>query len=162
MTIHSDATNAGRNGTRLLSSHTLHIPAPVSDVFPLFCPVREVDWLDGWAYTMHYAESGLAEEHGVFSTEGAIWVCTAYQPVQGHVAYLRVEPGLAVTHLEISCQPATDSGTTVAIHYRFTSLSPAGDAHIIARQQASAAVTSWFERAITHFLATGTKLLKSS
>jgi len=159
MTMPSSATLSGGNGKRLTSAHILRIPFPVDQVFPLFCPVREQDWLDGWAYDMRYSASGIAEEHCVFTTEGAIWVATAYRPEHGHVAYLRVEPALAVTHLAITCRPTND-GTTVDLGYRFTSLTPDGDAHIMARQQASTAVAAWFERAIIHYLSTGTRLPK--
>ena len=35
-------------------------------VFPLLCPVREKDWLDGWNYKMIYSKSGLIEKNCVF------------------------------------------------------------------------------------------------
>jgi len=37
-------------------------------VFPLLCPAREAEWLDGWQYAMIYSDSGLIEEGAVFST----------------------------------------------------------------------------------------------
>jgi hypothetical protein len=38
------------------------IKAPVEQVFPLLCPVRECDWLEGWNCTLLHSGSGLAEK----------------------------------------------------------------------------------------------------
>ena len=42
----------------------LHFDAPPDRVFPLLCPVREYDWIDGWECRMVYAETGVAELGG--------------------------------------------------------------------------------------------------
>ena len=61
------------------------INATPEKVFPLLCPVREADWLDGWQYSMIYSESGLVEEGAVFSTpcegeEDTVWIVTKHDP----------------------------------------------------------------------------------
>jgi hypothetical protein len=43
------------------------INAPPDAVFPLICPVREAEWLDGWRYTMLFSVSGVVEQGAVFS-----------------------------------------------------------------------------------------------
>lgn len=63
-------------------------------VFPLLCPVREAEWLDGWRYTMIYSQSGLVEEGAVFRTphEGepdTVWVVTHHDPVHRRVEFTR-------------------------------------------------------------------------
>lgn len=44
------------------------IDAKPEVVFPLLCPVREAEWLDGWNCRMIYSVGGLVEEGAVFST----------------------------------------------------------------------------------------------
>ena len=52
----------------MLKSYRQTINASPEIVFPLLCPVREVEWLDGWEYKMIYCVSGLIEKGAVFST----------------------------------------------------------------------------------------------
>ena len=40
----------------------------IDEVFPLLCPVRERDWLDGWEFRMIHSSSGLIEKDCVFAT----------------------------------------------------------------------------------------------
>ena len=52
-------------------------------IFPLLCPVREAEWVDGWEYQLIYSKSGFAEQDCVFSTptndkSNAIWQITQY------------------------------------------------------------------------------------
>ena len=53
---------------RITREYRQTINATPEKMFPLLCPVREADWLDGWRYNMIYSESGLVEEGAVFST----------------------------------------------------------------------------------------------
>jgi hypothetical protein len=61
------------------------IDAVPDEVFPLLCPVREVEWLDDWTYRMIYSASGLVEAGAVFETAIAaepatIWVVSRHDP----------------------------------------------------------------------------------
>jgi hypothetical protein len=53
-------------------AHTQRIEAPPEVVFPPICPVREGQWLDGWAdgFELIYSASGFAEKNCVFRTYG--------------------------------------------------------------------------------------------
>ena len=42
------------------------VPAPPAEVFPLLCPVREHDWVEGWQAEVLHSESGVAELGCVF------------------------------------------------------------------------------------------------
>ena len=64
---------------RITRTYRQTINAPPEKVFPLLCPVREAEWLDGWCYNMTYSASGLVEKGAVFSTpaEGeadTVWI----------------------------------------------------------------------------------------
>ena len=42
------------------------IKAPVNEVFPLVCPVREYDWIPGWKCNLLYCPNGRNEKDVVF------------------------------------------------------------------------------------------------
>lgn len=73
--------------------------APVEEVFPLLCPVREHDWIPTWKADMLWSESGLAEEGAVFKTGDETWIITEYEPMK-RVNFVRYNPDV-VTRLEI-------------------------------------------------------------
>lgn len=58
------------NHMRRTMHGTMRHPAPLERVFPLLCPVREREWLQGWDATMVCSESGVAEPGCVFTTVG--------------------------------------------------------------------------------------------
>ena len=61
------------------NTHAQNIDGPVDKVFPLYCPVRESLWIDGWSPKAIYSNSGFIEANCVFITPGhgdgtdAIW-----------------------------------------------------------------------------------------
>ena len=64
-----------------IKHHVMQIAASPAVVFPLLCPVREADWIDGWSCEMLHSESGLAELGCVFKTNRApeneaFWIMT--------------------------------------------------------------------------------------
>lgn len=76
----------GFTAKRIVRSYRQAINAPAEEVFPLICPVREAEWLDGWDYRMVYSESGIAEEGCVFTSHhpgeesDTIWIITQHDP----------------------------------------------------------------------------------
>jgi hypothetical protein len=80
-------------------TYTQHIQAPASAIFPLLCPVREAEWLDGWTYEMLHSRSGYAEEGCVFRTAPpgdpeTIWMITRHDRDAGVVEFARVTASL--------------------------------------------------------------------
>ena len=66
-------------GKRAIDEYTGKINSSPSEIFPLLCPVREYDWLEGWACSMTYSDSGLVEDNCIFRSEfvtgmDATWV----------------------------------------------------------------------------------------
>jgi len=55
---------------RIVKEGVMQLNAGAKTVFPLLCPVKEDDWIDGWAdvCTIVYTDSGIAEEACVFET----------------------------------------------------------------------------------------------
>ena len=83
---------------RVEHSHTQHLQAPPEAVFPLLCPVREIDWVNGWEPNTIFTQSGLNESDCVFWIEDkgveSIWTTTVWDPNNNRVEFLKVTPGL--------------------------------------------------------------------
>lgn len=142
--------------------YTQRIDAPPGRVFPLLCPVRESEWLDGWEAEVLRSSSGLAEEGCVFRTTApgepeTVWIVTRHEPSEGRVEFARVTPGLVATRLSVQVQPEAESRSRVDVVYELTPTSPEGAAHVARNhsEEAFRASLAWWERSMNHFLATG-------
>ncbi|HWQ62701.1 MAG TPA: hypothetical protein VN521_10335 [Negativicutes bacterium] len=149
-------------GTRIANSGTAEIVAPPEKVFPLLCPVREKEWLDGWNYEMIHSKSGLAEQGCAFTTdlppEGrAYWLMTRHEPPH-EAEYVRFVPGLMFVTLSLKLTER-DGGTTLDITLTHTGVAEKGNAFVAAQAEAQfARIMRRMESALNHFFATGTML----
>lgn len=121
--------NGGYTGKRRVSVTNYDLPAKAETIFPLLCPVREYDWIDGWTCNLVHSASGVAEQDCVFTTSylgtPMVWTCCLYDPPR-RIQYVAVAPDLVVMHLDIRLQPA-GSATRMEWKRTFTSLSPQGE-----------------------------------
>lgn len=143
------------------------INAAPDAVFPLLCPVREAEWLDGWQYTMIHSRSGLVEEGAVFSTPGdgeadTTWIVTRHDPAQRTVEFTRFTPESRLCVLRIRVTPYEPERSRVDIAYTYVALTPAGEAFLerLTEDSFRGAMAFW-EDSMNHWLATGTLLAKS-
>jgi len=142
------------------------IDAPPGTVFPLLCPAREVEWLDGWAYRMIFSASGLVEPGAVFTTSApgepdTTWIVSRHDPAEHVVEFCRVTPGSRTCLLKIIVSPLGADRSVVDVSYEYTSLSAAGDAFLDAwTDEAFAKAMRFWEASMNHFLQTGTRLPK--
>lgn len=160
-------TTDGCAAKRLTRTYTQTIDAPPERVFPLLCPVREAEWLDGWRHRMICSESGLVEEGAVFSTPGTgepdtVWVVTRHDPANRLVEFTRFTHESRVCVLRIAVRPNDEGRALVDVAYTYTAVSPAGNASLDQFTEAAflEAVTFW-ERSMNHWLATGERLPKA-
>jgi len=135
-------------------------------VFPLICPVREAEWLDGWQYTMLFSESGVVELGAVFSTPGegeadTVWVVTKHDPLQRIVEFTRFTPGSRVCVLLIAVTPDGSDRSFVDVDYTYTSIAAAGQEFIdgLTEERFRRDVGFW-ERSMNHWLKTGERLAR--
>jgi hypothetical protein len=151
----------------MVRSYRQIIEAPPDVVFPLLCPVREVEWLDGWEYSMVFSSSGLAEEGAVFTTTNAgeaetTWIVTRHDRPAGLVEFARVTPGSRTCLLHIHVTPFGSARSHVTVRYAYTSLSPAGDAFLDRwTEEVFLEAVGFWERSMNHFLATGRLLRRT-
>ena len=135
-------------------------------VFPLLCPVREKDWIDGWDYKMIFSRSGLIEEGCIFSTvhqgkEPTIWYVTRHDVKNYIVEFVRISPGEEVVKIIIALQGQDNGTTTAEITYEYTGLNEIRNKWIKNQMESDFTESMiWWEKAINYYLKTGKKLMK--
>ncbi len=148
---------------RVTRTYTQRLTAAPARVFPLLCPVREADWIEGWDPISVWSESGVAELDCVFTTPSdggdAVWYITRHEPDAGVVEMLKITPGVTACKLVIKLT-ATASGTDAQVTYAHTSLGPDGDAFVDAftSEYYGQFMRDWESR-LNHYLTTGNMLL---
>jgi hypothetical protein len=119
-----------RAPNRVTHRYTQRLIAPPEAVFPLLCPVREADWIDGWKPLLVLSVSGVAEPDCVFVTDAephdAVWYVTRHEPERGLVEMIKVTPEVTACKLTIRVR-AAGSGSEAEVCYCHTSLGPQGD-----------------------------------
>ena len=119
--------------TRAVHTYTQHLVASPELVFPLLCPVREADWIEGWDPLLVVSRSGIAEHDCVFVTPAqpadAIWYITRHEPESGFVEMIKMTPKVTACRLSIQLR-AVEGGCEADITYAHTSLGPDGDAFV--------------------------------
>lgn len=147
---------------RATRSYTQRLVAAPPVVFPLLCPVREADWIEGWNPLAVLTSSGVAEADCVFITSAspadAIWYITRHEPDNGFVEMLKITPQVTACRLSIQLRPSA-TGSDATVTYSHTSLGFAGDAFVAAftEEYYEQFMLDW-ELRINHYLAHGSAL----
>lgn len=148
---------------RVTRSYSQTIQGSPEEIFPLYCPVKEAHWCEGWDPSVVYTESGVVEPDCVFVTsDGTVesaWFVTRHDPGQGRVEMIKHTPGETFVKLEITLKPVSARTTRAAITYSYTSLGPVGDKVLAAftAKSYTAMMAAW-EAAMNHYLKTGEML----
>jgi hypothetical protein len=147
---------------RATRTYTQRLIAGPDAVFPLLCPVREADWIEGWDPPLVVSSSGVAEPDCVFTTSAepidAVWYITRHEPEAGFVEMLKITPNVTACRLTIKLR-AAGGGCEADITYSHTSLGPEGDAFVASFTEAfyRKFMQDW-ESQINHYLLHGTAL----
>jgi hypothetical protein len=157
-----ETTMNGTNAKRIVSEGTMHLSAAPERVFPLLCPVREHEWIDTWRADIVYSDTGIAEKGCVFTTADTtalttVWTVSRYEPAAGIIEFVMVTPGLFVTTLAITLEPAGD-GTRAFWRRTFTALSPSGERAMAPLAAQAPARLGRLEAQLDHYLRTGSML----
>lgn len=155
----------GFNGKRVVRTFTQTIHAAPEAVFPLLCPVREMEWLADWKARVIYAESGLAETNGVYASlhpgeSDTIWMITQRDERRHLIEFVYFVPGVRVTRLNIAVHPLVGKNSRVEITYIYTGISKEGNREITehgAEDRFIEQMKHW-EAAMNYFLETGEPL----
>ena len=155
------------NAKHITRSFEQTIHADPTRVFDLLCPVREGEWLDGWAYTLLHSESGLAEEGCVFLSrqkgeKDTIWMITKRDVQNREIEFVRVTPESRIARLCIAVDEKAESVSTVKITYVITAICEQGNKFLEAFTQKNfEAGMKFWEASMNYYLEKGKKLAKS-
>jgi len=146
---------------RVSQTRTICLSASPGQVFPLFGPIGEKAWAEGWEPNMLFPADGVAEMGAVFTaqhpTEGAsIWMMPIYDQTLYHLTYFCVTPTLRVSHIDIQCQAAPDGTTDATVTYTATALNERGNEFTARFTETyyQTMMANW-ERAINYYLGHG-------
>ncbi len=137
---------------RVVTEYIGELDAAPESVFPLLCPVREYEWLDGWKCSIIYSNSGAAEEDCIFTTPHgpSIWNTDTYEP-PSRIAFTVVSPE-QVNRICLTLESTASGGTSLKWQRTFTGLNETGNAKVNAwRTDTDRALM----KALDYFLKTG-------
>lgn len=152
----------GVKAIRRTFRHVATLPATPERVFPLLCPVREEEWIEGWRAEVVWSASGVVEPGAVFRTHvgmGEVWITARHDPVALRVEYAIFGGGHATLKLDLALEPAGEGGARLEIGRAYTGIDWAG------RRRVRALTPAWIERddrrivrQLEHYLRTGEML----
>jgi hypothetical protein len=147
--------------TRAAHTYRQRLHAGTAKVFPLLCPVREIEWADGWQPTLVVSASGLVEPDCVFTTpqgnSQAIWYVTRHEPERFLVEMLKITPEVTACRVDIRLVPDGEA-CFADVAYTHTSLGPEGDRFVanFTADYYRQFMQTW-ENELNDFLTTGRK-----
>lgn len=121
---------------RFERSRVMRLDAEPAAVFPLLCPVREYDWIEGWSCELVHCPRGRASRDCVFATDfpgmgPETWICTRHDPPH-QVEYVRFAHEGAVTRLTLTLAHGEEPGTTTLLWELAASATSPGGGRVLA------------------------------
>lgn len=148
---------------RVRREYTQSLVASPDAVFPMLCPVREVEWESDWDPYAVYSVSGVVEEDCVFITRDdgveSVWVVTLHDPETHRVEMYKITPGLTSAKLEFAVEAEGDEASKMHVAYTRTALSQEGRKAVDEFDEENwTAFMQKMERELNHYLAMGDHL----
>jgi hypothetical protein len=114
--------------------HSIALTGSIDRVFPLFTPIGETLWVDGWNPEFLLPKDGETREGMIFRTgagkEETLWTCTEWNPGDHRVRYARVTPGSRFGFVEVKCREGASGNTEASVEYSFTALTEKGRSYL--------------------------------
>lgn len=123
---------SGQKFKRKSQSYQKVLGASPEEIFPLLCPTRELDWINGWDCDLIYTSTGYAEKDCVFSTpkgsvfDSGIWIFTQIEPNE-KVELLRTLQDSLVIHVRITLKDNNDGTITGMWEEKYTAINEQGN-----------------------------------
>ena len=164
MTTNAAIEKTAFQSSRISRRATITLNDSIDKVFPLFGPIREREWCEGWEPEILFSTTNLVEEHMVFRTKAKFahedfyqWVITQYDPEHHRIEYT-VSTQNRIWFIRVQCA-AHGNRSMATISYTFTALNTSGTElnEIALKKMFERELEDWAE-AINYYLQTGTKL----
>jgi hypothetical protein len=115
-------------------SFTIILNGSVSDITPLFGPVREAERAPDWLPRFIHSAQGVQREGVVFTTspghgKDRLWLLTTYDVKNGRVEYLVVTPAFTANEIKIHV-PHGEQHCKATITFRRSALEPEGNEEV--------------------------------
>jgi len=116
-------------------SFTIILNGSVSDVTPLFGPVREAEWARDWSPRFIHPVQGVQREGVVFTTSPGdgrdrLWLLTTYDVRNGRVEYVVMTPAFTANEIKVRVVPDGVQHCKATITYRRSALAPEGNEEV--------------------------------
>ena len=137
----------------------------VVELFPLFCPAREADWIPGWDCELVYTDSDYVEQDCIFKTNKSnptgegLWMFTGFE-INHYVDFVRVRKDVIV-HARITVTDNDDGTVTATWNTVSTGLTEKGNEQV-AKMSEHDSHSSALIKMIEHYLKTGETIKRSS
>jgi hypothetical protein len=150
-----------------ISQHaSIELDGSINNVFPLFGPVLEKKWAEGWDPEIMYSTTGVVEDHMIFRTKAHdlpedwyTWVITRYEPENFFIEYT-VSTSKRMWFISIQCAQKR-SKTIAAISYTYTGFSQEGnELNNTAMKKIFAHDLKDWEEAINYYLKNGKQFIR--
>jgi hypothetical protein len=119
------------SGSPSTQVRSFHLDAPPARVFPLFTPLGEKAWAQGWEPQIL---SGREERGSVFRTvrdgRETLWIVVDYRPAEGRVSYARLAQESNMGLVDVSLSAAPGGGTEVSVRYTLTAINAQEEAFV--------------------------------
>ncbi|WP_448950646.1 hypothetical protein [Labrys neptuniae] len=110
--------------------HVIVLAGAIDEVFPLFTPIGEALWMEGWNPEFLHPENGETRQGMLFRTnhgdEETLWACVTWDPSAHHIRYLRVTPGSRMGFVDVTCREDAAGHTRATVAYVLTALADKG------------------------------------
>ena len=128
----------------------LHLNGSMSEVAPMFGPVREAEWAPDWNPKFVHPSIASQAEGAVFTTNThggpeRIWIMTVYDEKEGRIEYVVVTPGVTANEIKIRISSQRNDRSQATVSYRKTALSAEG------RTEVEKLDAAWSEQQRNHW-----------
>lgn len=149
-------------GLRRAFAFEAALPSSAERVFPHLCPIREVEWIDGWRAKVVHSKTGVAEDNAVFETRiwgRETWITSRYEPEALRVEYAIVSGRHATLRLDLALLPETGDRCRLRIARTYTGVDLPGRLKVGALTDAQVRGEDELLAAqLSHYLRTGEML----
>jgi hypothetical protein len=120
----------------IIHTKAFKMNVPIADLFPLFSPEGERQWVPGWDYENVMGNAELSEDY-VFLTKtqdhgttDAIWIVKRYDPKSHFVQFYKIQPEDKIGIITVRCEKLESTTTNIRVTYKYFALSRSGEEFI--------------------------------
>ena len=114
------------NQKKIIRKYKQTLEGTKTEIFPLLCPAREKEWLQGWEYRMVYSESGFIEKGCIFETNNDYgnyqWIVTKHDKYSYEIQFIKIRANEIYVIIDIDLMENSENITFCNIQYTFIPL----------------------------------------